>query len=232
MKKIAIIPARGGSKRIPGKNIRLFHGKPIIQYSIEAAIKAKIFDEVMVSTDDEKIADVSRSLGAGVPFIRSKKTADDFSGLAEVLIEVSDTYTKMNVSFDFICCILPTAPFIKPDRLIESFHLLTRGKYDSFISVRQFDYPIQRALSMENNRLKMIWPENYQQRSQDLSPSFHDCGQFYWIKTDVLYQERKLFTLNTGGLVISDLEVQDIDTEEDWKLAEAKFEMLVKKKPE
>ena len=231
MKKIAIIPARGGSKRIPRKNIKLFHGKPIIQYSIDAAIQAKIFDEVMVSTDDEEITDISRSLGAGVPFLRSKKTADDFSGLAEVLIEVLAEYTKMNFSFDYICCILPTAPFIKPERLIESFQLLTSGKYDSIIPVRQFSYPIQRAMSIENNRLKMIWPENYQQRSQDLSPSYHDSGQFYWIKTAVLHKEKRLYTSNTGGLIISDLEAQDIDIEEDWKLAEAKFELLIKKKP-
>ena len=226
MKKIAIIPARGGSKRIPGKNIKLFHGKPIIQYSIDAAIQAKIFNEVMVSTDDEEIADISRSLGAEVPFLRSEKTADDFSGLSDALLEVLKVYSQRNKYFDYTCCILPTAPFLNPGRLVDAFLLLTESKFDSVIAIKQFTYPVQRALIMENNQVKMIWPDNYLKRSQDLPETYHDCGQFYWLRTDSFMNQKKLFMENSGAVVLDELEAQDIDTSSDWNLAEIKHKIL------
>jgi len=229
MKVIAIIPARGGSKRIPKKNIRDFLGKPIISYSIMAALNSKLFDEVMVSTDNNEIAEISKKLGATVPFLRSEKTSDDYATTADVLLEVLGEYQKLGKDFNYLCSLYPTAPFITAEKLKQSFDWMREKKADSLIPVVKFSYPIQRALKIENNNLKYIYPENINKRSQDLELTYHDTGQFYWIKTEVLINQRSLMTGNTIGYEISELEIQDIDNESDWKIAEIKYQIVNKK---
>lgn len=225
--KIAIITARGGSKRIPRKNIKLFNGIPIIKYSIDAAIQSGIFDEVMVSTDDQEIADIAIKYGAKVPFLRSQVNSDDFSTTADVIEEVVAVYyEKFGIEFDYLCCIYPTAPFISGARLIEASNILIEKNADCVLPVVKYGYPIQRSLKFENGLAKMNWPENYLSRSQDLEPIYHDCGQFYFMKTSSLLNQKKLFADITVPIEISELEVQDIDNEIDWKLAELKFQIL------
>lgn len=224
---VAIIPARGGSKRIPRKNIRTFLGQPIIAYSIKAALEAKCFAEVMVSTDDHEIAEIAKSFGAAVPFLRSEQNSDDYSGIAEVVCEVLDQYEKLGRSFDACCCLLPTAPFVTFERLLQGKELLLETAADTVVPVTRFSYPIQRSMKIDNDGcLKMFWPENYEKRSQDLEPAYHDVGQFYWARTDVLRKSMRLFCENTKPLVIPEMEVQDIDSEEDWKIAEFKYQMF------
>jgi len=224
---LAIIPARGGSKRIPRKNVRHFAGQPIISYSICAAIESQCFAEVMVSTDDSEIGEIAEQNGAKIPFFRSQQNSDDYSTIADVIVEVLDSYEKIGRSFEYFCCLLPTAPFVTPSRVREGLALLQSSCADSVVPVTRFGYPIQRALKIEKDgALKMFWPENYPKRSQDLEPSFHDVGQFYWGKAEVLKQTLRLFTENSRPLIIPESEVQDIDSEEDWKIAELKFQML------
>lgn len=228
MKKLAIIPARGGSKRIPHKNIREFLGKPIIAYSITTAINSGLFDEVMVSTDDYQIADIAKEYGANIPFIRSKKNSDDNATTPDVIEEVIQQYSQKHAYFKIFCCIYPTAPLINTTRLKEGFDLLINNNFDSVFPIVRFGYPIQRALKQENEKISMIWPENYTKRSQDLKPSFHDAGQFYWMWTERFLTKKKIFTDNSGAIIISQLETQDIDNENDWKLAELKYKYLIK----
>lgn len=225
-KSIAIITARGGSKRIPRKNIKPFLGQPIIRYSIEAAIKAECFDEVMVSTDDAEIAEVARSFGAKVPFFRSEAMSTDHAMTAPVLEEVILEYRKRGQPFDHLCCIYPTAPFITAEKLRKAMDMLRASDADCVLPITRFSYPIQRALMIENNRTKMIWPENYNVRSQDLMPAYHDCGQFYCLRTQSLLEQKKLFAQDTIPFEIPESEVQDIDNEEDWKMAEMKYRIL------
>ena len=225
-KSIAIIPARGGSKRIPKKNIKDFLGKPIIAYSIETAIKSKLFDEVMVSTDDMQVAEISKLLGAKIPFMRSKENSNDYAGTADVLVEVLKEYKNRNINFDYCCCIYPTAPFITPEKLKESFELFKVKDYDSLFPVVKYSYPIQRSYKFLNDKISMVWPENYSKRSQDLEQIYHDAGQFYWLKLEEFIKKKQIYNDNTGTIILSELEVQDIDSEEDWKLAEMKFKLL------
>lgn len=229
-RNIAIIPARGGSKRIPRKNIKEFLGKPIIAYSIEAAIKSKLFDEVMVSTDDKEIAELAIKYGAKVPFLRSEATANDYAGIADVIIEVLEQYKNRNKAFDHVCCILATAPFVTEKDLQASFDKLKENKFDSVFPVVRFSFPIQRAMQFDGDKIQMIWPENMTKRSQDLKPSFHDAGLFYWAKTKVVLNDKQLWTNNTTAIEISESKAQDIDTEEDWKIAELKYNLLTVKK--
>ena len=226
MSKIAIIPARGGSKRIPRKNIKDFLGKPIISYSIEAALAACIFDEVMVSTDDLEIAEIAKSYGAAVPFLRSEETSNDIAATVPVLLEVLNEYEKCGTKFDYACCIYPCAPFITSDRLKEGMEMLTSSNADSVLPVVKFSYPPQRCLVIRNDLVEMLWPGNYSVRSQDLEPLYHDAGQFYCIKTDVLKSGLKLIGKRSHPIVLTDAEVQDIDTIEDWQAAEIKFRIL------
>jgi N-acylneuraminate cytidylyltransferase len=230
MKNIAIIPARGGSKRIPRKNIKPFCGKPIITYSIEAALRSGLFDVVMVSTDDEDIAAVAKAAGAEVPFMRSEKNSDDYAGTVDVLLEVLTAYEKQNTTFDNVCCIYPTAPFVNTQRLSEAYQMLNEKQYDSVFPICAFSFPILRALQLSNNnQVSMIWPENMTKRSQDLPPAYHDAGQFYWCRTLSLTTDKKLYTDNSGAIVLNETEVQDIDNESDWLIAEMKFKLLAKK---
>ena len=228
MKNLAIIPARGGSKRIPRKNIKDFLGKPIIAYSIETAIESGLFEEIMVSTDDHEIAEIAIKYGAKVPFFRSEKTANDFAHIAEVIEEVLETYKSENKQFENFCCIFSTAPFIKKSRLKDGFELMLKNNFDSVFPVLKFSYPIQRALKIENEKVSMILPENFSKRSQDLMPTYHDSGQFYWMKTKEFYRQKRVFAENSGAIILSDMEVQDIDTIEDWEVAEMKYRLLNK----
>lgn len=230
MGSVAIITARGGSKRTPRKNIKPFCGKPIILYSIEAALQSNVFDEVMVSTDDQEIADIAQGAGAKVPFFRSAANSDDHAITADVLMEVLEEYTRLGQHFDTACCIYPTAPFITAQKLIASKQLLEEGDYDTLFPVVEFSYPIQRALKKsKDNLVEMFQPEHKNSRSQDLVNAYHDAGQFYWFKTEKLLEHGSLWTENSGCIVVSQLEVQDIDTEVDWKLAELKYQLQYEK---
>ena len=228
MNNIAIITARGGSKRIPRKNIKDFLGKPIIAYSIEAALQSGIFDEVMVSTDDVEIAEVAQKYGAKVPFLRSAKNSDDFATTADVLIEVLENYEQLGQKFQYACCLYPTAPFITVEKLQKAFQLLTENNADSVIPVAAFSYPIWRSLKIENGKLQMNFPENLNKRSQDLPPTYHDVGQFYFFEVAKFLSAKKMFSDFSVPLHISELEMQDIDNETDWKLAELKYQLLKK----
>lgn len=230
MSNVAIIPARGGSKRIPRKNIKPFLGYPIIEYSIKAALESGLFSEVMVSTDDSEIAEIAIKAGAKVPFFRSEKTANDFAHIGEVLTEVIETYNEFGKYFDMFCCILPTAPFLTSLRIIEGYNLLNKSDFDSVFPVLRFSYPIQRALKIEDEKVSIIQPDYLLSRSQDLMPAYHDSGQFYWCKTNRFLDKKVVFTGNSGAIILSDLEVQDIDSMEDWELAEIKYKIMETKK--
>jgi pseudaminic acid cytidylyltransferase len=222
MQSIAVIPARGGSKRIPQKNIRNFLGKPIIAYSIDCALKSGLFSEVMVSTDDEGIASIAKTYGAKIPFYRSQENSNDFATLSDVISEVVECYKEIGKQFDYGCCILPTAPFITIEKLKEALLMLMNQGFDSVRPIVKFSYPLQRAFRLlSDNSVQMFYPEYAQSRSQDLEPAYHDAGQFYWFKT-----EKMLKGINKGGIVVNEIEVQDIDTIDDWKIAEIKMKIL------
>ena len=201
MKNICIIPARGGSKRIPRKNIKTFMGKPIIAYSIEAALQSGLFDEVMVSTDDEEIAEIACGYG------------------------VLEMYKERGREFDTVCCIYSTAPFVTPERLREAYGKMN-SEIDSVFTCVAYSYPIQRSLHIVDGRIGMVYPEYMNARSQDLEPIYHDAGQFYFSRINSFVESRTFWGKNTAGLVLSELEVQDLDTLTDWTLAEMKYELL------
>lgn len=226
MNNIAIITARGGSKRIPRKNIKDFLGKPIIAYSIEASLESGIFDEVMVSTDDNEIAEIAKKYGAKVPFMRSTKNSDDFATTADVLIEVIENYQQLGKKNQYACCLYPTAPFVTSEKLKKAFDLLIEHQADSVIPVVAFSYPIWRSLKIENGKLQMNFPENLNKRSQDLPPAYHDVGQFYFFEIAKFLSTKRLFSDFSVPLHISELEMQDIDNETDWKLAELKYNLI------
>ena len=226
MKSLAIITARGGSKRIPRKNIKEFCSKPIIAYSIKAAIDSGVFDEVMISTEDEEIARISERYGAKIPFFRSEKTASDYATTTDVLMEVLDEYEKRDMHYDMACCIYPTAPFITADRLKEAVEMLRESEADTLIPVVGFSYPPQRALVIEDGRLVFKYPEYIVTRSQDLEKHYHDAGQFYVFKTKAFKETGNLMKGNIVPMVLDEMEVQDIDTEQDWELAQVKYKLL------
>ncbi len=226
MSSVAIITARGGSKRIPHKNIKAFCGKPIIAYSIGAALEAGCFDEVMVSTDDPKIAEIARQYGAKVPFMRSAENADDFSTTRDVVLEVLEEYEKLGKKFDHVCCIYPTAPFVTGCRLKEAMNVLEEKQADSVIPVVSFSFPPQRGMVIREEGLAFRWPENALVRSQDLEPFYHDSGQFYFLNTQAFLEQKLMFMKKTYPIVLDELEVQDIDNETDWKLAELKYRLI------
>jgi len=226
-KKLCIIPARGGSKRIPRKNIKDFLGKPIISYSIKSAIESNLFDEVIVSTDDEEIAEISKSYGARVPFLRSKKNSSDIATTFDVLKEVFEKLEDQNQYFEYCCCIYPCAPFVKSDILLASFKKMKKNNFDSIFPIIKYGHPIQRALKINlEGQVQYNSSEYALTRSQDLEEMFHDAGQFYWMRVTEILKYRKVVTENSGGIEITELEAQDIDSEMDWKLAELKFNLL------
>lgn len=225
--KIAIILARGGSKRIPRKNIRLFRGRPILAWPLRAALQSELFDVVMVSTDDAEIAEIARSMGASVPFMRSSETASDMATTPAALLEVLDTYAAQGARFDLACCLYPTAPFVTAELLRDGYDALVRSAFDVIIPVAPFSYPIWRSLKRDDaGRIELNWPENLNRRSQDLAPAYHDVGQFYWFRTEALARDRVLMGPNTGSIVLPESQVQDIDNEVDWAIAELKHERL------
>ncbi len=228
MKRLCIIPARGGSKRIPRKNIKPFMGKPIIAYSIEAALNSGIFEEVMVSTDDVEIAEVARQYGASVPFLRSAETSNDYATTVDVLLEVVNKYKEQGKSFDVICCLYSTAPFVTSERLKEAASQIS-DIVDACFTIVQYSYPIQRSLRInESEHVEMKFPEHLKSRTQDLEKVYHDAGQFYFVKTNSLIAERTVWCKKTAPLILSELEVQDLDTLTDWQLAEMKYQLLKK----
>lgn len=223
MRNLCIIPARGGSKRIPRKNVKSFLGKPMIAYPIEVALKSGLFDEVMVSTDDEEIAEIARQYGAKVPFMRSKETANDFATLADVLHEVLTNYEKLGRSFDNMCCILATTPLLQPEDINNGYTKLINSEFSTIVPVVQYSYPILRAFKMDKDgAISYNWPEYAKSRSQDLPNAYHDSGTFYWNKIKLW----KSGNIVRGGIVVNEETVQDIDTDRDWRMAEIKYEIL------
>lgn len=226
MKRLAIITARGGSKRIPRKNIKLFLGKPILAYSIEAAVASGLFDEVMVSTEDEEIAEIAKQYGAKVPFYRSEKTAGDFATTNDVLLEVIDEYEKRGKFFDAACCVYPTAPFVTAEKIKDAMTQLEASDADTLIPVVQFSYPPQRAMVIRKGQLEFKYLEYIDSRSQDLEKEYHDVGQFYCFKVPAYKENKKLMLGSILPYVVDEMEVQDIDNESDWKIAEIKYQAM------
>lgn len=222
---IAIITARGNSKRIPRKNIKEFCGKPIMNYSIEAALHSGLFTEVMVSTDDEEIAEIAKRAGAQVPFMRSSATASDYASTDDVILEVLNRYKELGREFETFCCLYPTAPFVTAQKLQKAMKLLERA--DAVMPVVAFSYPPQRCVILnEDGELRMKWPEYAQTRSQDLETYYHDCGQFYFCRTKPVLENGTTDLPHMAPMIMSELEVQDIDNPEDWALAEMKYKMM------
>jgi len=225
-KCIAIITARGGSKRIPKKNIKEFCGKPIIVYSIKAALNSGVFDEVMVSTDSEEIAEIAKKYGAQVPFFRSADNSNDFATTSDVIAEVLEKYEENQVAIDKACCIYPTAPFITAEKLRNAMNMLT-ADINTVIPVVAFSYPPQRGLIIKDSLLAMREPQYARTRSQDLEPMYHDCGQFYCFHVESFLKTRNLLDGKICPLICDEMEVQDIDTDTDWELAEVKYRMML-----
>jgi len=223
---IAIIPARSGSKRIKNKNIRQFHGKPIIAYSIELALKSGFFERVIVSTDSQEIADIARSYGAEVPFLRTAKNADDFATIYDVINEVHD---RLDHTYTYTCCLFSTAPLLKLESLSQAVSLLSNTDVDCVFTITPYKYPIQRALKISDEKVEMIQSEHLKTRSQDLMSTYHDAGMMYFYKTEKYLKEKSVFKMISKPIVLPESMVQDIDDEDDWKMAEIKYQNLHEK---
>ena len=225
--RIAIIPARGGSKRISRKNIRDFHGKPIIAYAIENALASKLFDEVFVSTDDDEIATIGKDLGAKVPVLRTSNNSDDFATTADVLEEVIRYYQENGTDVESACCIYPTSPLINSEDLIDAHKTFIDGQFETLISSVEFSFPIQRGFTLSgDNMVQLLHPELINTRSQDLEKTYHDAGAFYFFQVEPFMNKKALWSEKSGVYLLPESKVQDIDTLEDWKLAELKFLQL------
>ena len=230
MSNICIIPARSGSKRIPLKNIKLFLGRPIISYSIEAAISSKLFDVVMVSTEDKDIAIIAKKYGATVPFYRSAENSNDNATTFDVINEVINHYKELNLNFTHICCLYPCAPFVNNRILSESFDIFKKTNYDSIIPIVPFSYPIQRAIKVNKDKtISFLNPIYKNSKSQELKIKYHDSGQFYWLNKNALIK-KEILTDNTGFFELNPMYTHDIDTIEDWEMAEFKFKLLLENK--
>ena len=228
MKMLAIITARGGSKRIPKKNIKEFCGKPIICYAIEAALQAEIFDEVMVSTDNDEIREIALQYGAKVPFIRSKENSSDYATTEDVILEVLHEYKKrFNESFEYVCCIYPTAPFITEKILKKAIEIMKKDNPAMVVPVVQFSYPPQRCFVIDDDgKAKYKYPQYVQTRSKDLEKEYHDAGQFYVYNVEKLFEKKGIIEDDFIPIVLPEICVQDIDTLDDWKMAELKYQVL------
>ncbi len=221
---ICVIPARGGSKRIPRKNIRPFCGKPMIGWSIEAAMRSNCFDEVIVSTDDGEIAEISKGFGATIPFTRPAELADDHTGTIPVIAHAGNWLIRNGYEPRYICCIYPTAPFLKEENVQQGLKKLCVEKCSYAISVTTYAFPIQRAVKLTGDgRIQMLDPQDYNTRSQDLEETYHDAGQFYWGTAEAWISRKMLFDIDSTAVVLPRWEVLDIDTLEDWELAERLF---------
>jgi len=227
MKKLAIIPARGGSKRIPKKNIKDFFGKPVIQYSIETALNSELFDEVMVSTDDPEIAKISENCGASVPFFRPAEFATDVTPLAAVMINVIDAYEENNLIFDQCCCILPCAPLITSQLLREALYIMQSGAFDSVVPFVKYPVPIEQAFIInDTGKIRMFFEDKYGINTQNLRQTYYDAGMFYWFMSASVRKHKRISTNNTAPLILSELQTHDIDYPEDWEIAKFKYLML------
>ncbi len=221
---IAIIPARGGSKRIPRKNIKEFCGKPMIAYSIEAAKKSECFERIIVSTDDSEIANVAKQYGAEVPFIRPDDISDDYASTLDV---IAHAITELNLPKNTnVCCIYATAPLISSRKLVEGLTIFNTSDLDYVFSATEFSYPIQRAFKLSNNgHVEMFQPECFDSRSQDLEKAYHDAGQFYWGNASAFLHKTPIFGNTSIPIILPITQVQDIDTPDDWRLAEMLFKV-------
>jgi pseudaminic acid cytidylyltransferase len=229
-KTIAIIPARGGSKRIPRKNIKDFFGMPLIAYSIKVALKSKLFDKVIVSTDDEEIAKIAKEYGASVPFIRPVELSDDFTGTGAVVNHALAYLKEQGENYDFVCTIYATAPFLQDKYLIEGFEKLKNSNARNAFSCTSMPFPIQRTFKItDDERCQMFWPENFSKRSQDLEEAYQDAGQFYWTNLNIK-SEDIIFGKDSIPIILPRYLVQDIDTLEDWQRAEIMYEVIQKVK--
>lgn len=224
--KIAIIPARGGSKRIPRKNVKDFFGKPLIAYSIEAAIKSKLFDKIIVSTDDEEIATIAKSYGAEVPFMRPSELSDDFTPTIPVIAHAINSTCKNLNEVEAVCCIYATAPFVQASYIRSAYEKLILTKSDYCFSATSFAFPIQRAIKLKNEKVEMFYPEHFNTRSQDLEEAYHDAGQFYWGRPKAWCEGIAIFSDKSAVTILPRYLVQDIDTLEDWKRAELMYKVL------
>lgn len=225
-KAVAIIPARGGSKRIPRKNIKLFHGKPLIAYSIATAIRSGLFEKVIVSTDDEEIAEVARQYGAEVPFLRPKELSDDYTGTFDVIAHAIASLRERGECYDFVCTVYATAPLLQPRYLIEGYEKLSQSDAINAFSCTSMPFPIQRTFKIiPAGRCEMFWPENFSKRSQDLEEAYQDAGQFYWTKLGRTSDEI-MFGRDSIPVILPRHLVQDIDTMEDWERAEYMYQAL------
>lgn len=218
---LAVIPARGGSKRIPRKNILPFRGKPMIAWPILTATQSGLFDKLIVSTDDSEIAEISLQFGAEVPFSRPAELADDHAGITEVVAHATDWALQQNFKFERVCCLLPTAPLIQEIDLAKGLEVLQKGDWSYCFSVTEFAAPVYRAFQQtEHGGIRMLYPQHFQTRSQDLPQVFHDAGQFYWGTASAWLQREVIFSERSFPLQIPHWRVQDIDTADDWKRAE------------
>lgn len=225
--RLAVIPARGGSKRIPKKNIRSFHGKPIIAWSIEVALESGCFDKIIVSTDDEEIMEVARATGAEVPFVRPANLSDDYTPTLPVVKHAVDWVNQNIGPVRWVCCLYATAPFIQAQALRDGFDKLSASQADYCFSATSFPFPIQRAMRLTaNDHVEMFCPEQIAARSQDLEDAYHDAGQFYWGTAEAWMEERPIFSPTARALILPRHLVQDIDTLEDWRRAELMFRLL------
>ena len=227
--KLCIIPARGGSKRIPHKNIKVFNGKPMIAYSIDAALKSKCFDKVIVSTDDKEIADMAIEYGAEVPFIRPEDLANDLAGTLPVIKHAIEWFDEYDTAPNEVCCLYATAPFVQVQSLQKAHKQLQDTKANYCFTVTSLPFPIQRAIKVsKENRIEMFQSEHLNTRSQDLEEAYHDAGQFYWGKASAFKAMEPLFSNNASPYFLPRHLVQDIDTPEDWIRAELMYQILVK----
>ena len=225
--RLAVIPARGGSKRIPRKNIKDFHGKPMIAWPILAAIESKCFDRIIVSTDDAEIAEVAKSYGAEVPFIRPHELSDDHTGTGPVIAQAIEWLNLHGKTTSEVCCIYATAAFIEPCDLQHGLQVLKSTKADYAFTVTSYPSPIQRAFRITTeNRIAMFQPEHYNTRSQDLESAWHDAGQFYWGQSESWLTRQPIFTANTTPIILPRYSVHDLDTMDDWDEAEILFDYI------
>ena len=228
---ICVIPARGGSKRIPRKNIQKFLGKPIIAYSIEVALKSNCFDHVIVSTDDVEIAEVSKKYGAQVPFIRPAELSNDYIGTMPVIKHAIEWFDEQGRPPSNVCCLYATAPFVQEEIIKKAYEKMLKTNVDYCFTVTNFAFPIQRAIKLtKGNRIDMFHSEFFETRSQDLEEAYHDAGQFYWGRAEAFKQEKKMFLTDAVPYILPRYLVQDIDTPEDWIRAETMFRVLQKSK--
>lgn len=226
--KVCIIPARGGSKRIPRKNIKVFNGKPMIGYSIEAAFQSQCFDKVIVSTDDKEIAEIAINMGAEAPFFRPDELANDHAATLPVIKHAIEWFQQNKIEPEYVCCIYATAPFIEAKYIQKALHKLQQTKTDYCFSAASYPFPIQRAFKVtKNDRVKMFNPEKFNTRSQDLEEAYHDAGQFYWGKTSAFLAEKMIFSETATPYLLPRHRVQDIDTAEDWERAELMYKALL-----